>query len=161
MNENEPRVPAGSPDGGQWTSEGGSPAKIIATGQHAVNQANYQAEVQRLKAAHNPYNRPPKEPAPGTFKAQADAAIARAEKTVQAPTVTLKDAPEYHTPAARLAGMDRIGGSQVSSKIAASRDLGSTAQQLLKTGAAGKTPHPEAILAANKIWDAKKRLGLD
>ena len=156
MNENEPRVPAGSPAGGEWTSEGGTPARMIAEGSHQKNIEAYQDAKKHL----NPYAPKPQAVAPGTHKQMADQAIARAERTLQSGPRTVADSPEYHTPAARLAGMDQIPGSKSSPQDAAKVDLQTAEQRILSIGKAGKTYHPDALLAVNKITDFERAKGL-
>lgn len=156
MNENEPRVPAGSPAGGEWTSEGGSVARMIQDGTHQKNVAAYQEAKTHL----NKYAPRPQAVQPGTHKAMADQAIAHAERVLQTPTQTLKDSPEFHTPAARLAGMGNIAGTKVDSTIAAKGDLNMATQNILRVGQAGKTYHPDALLAVNKITDYERSKGL-
>lgn len=153
---NQPRVPAGSPAGGEWAGEGGSVKSMIESGAHQKNVQAYQEAVKH----RNPYAPRPQAVAPGTHKAMADQAIARAERTLQQPTQPLKDSPQFHTPAARIAGMDTIGGTKVDSTIAAKGDLNLATQRILDVGKAGKTYHPDALLAVNKITDYERSKGL-
>jgi hypothetical protein len=141
--------------GNQYTGTDGMSEE--ATAQHKKNIENYESAIAKQKAEKNKWNPAPKPVAPGTHMRMADEAIAKAKATLKTDTVTLGDHPEFHTDAAKLAGMENIAGTKVRSKIAASVDLSSTGSEILKLGRAGGkhgTPHPDAVLAWRKIVDS-------